>query len=79
MVTADATADDATVVDAVHDGLAGKSLQPSEHLLDSGYSSAGLLLTAPDDRDIAVVAPVMPNSRSPRSRSLSEWGNRIPR
>jgi transposase len=62
VVTTDATANDATVVDAIHDSLADKGLKPAEHLLDSGYASAELLLTTPVTRGITVVAPVRPNS-----------------
>ncbi|MEU5324595.1 transposase [Streptomyces sp. NPDC021056] len=62
VVTTDATANDATVVDAIHDNLAHKGLKPAEHLLDSGYASAELLLTTPVTRGITVVAPVRPNS-----------------
>ncbi|WP_369384193.1 IS1182 family transposase [Streptomyces sp. cg36] len=69
VVTTDATANDATVVDAVHDALTDKGLKPAEHLLDSGYSSAELLLTAPVDRNISVVAPVRPNSTPQEVRS----------
>ncbi|MEV7995713.1 IS1182 family transposase [Streptomyces sp. NPDC086077] len=69
VVTTDATANDATVVEAVHDALTTKSLKPAEHLLDSGYSSAELLLTAPVEREICVVAPVRPNSTPQQIRS----------
>lgn len=61
VVTTPATANDATVVDVVHDALAAKNLKPAEHLLDSGYSSAELLLTAPTERGIDVIAPARPN------------------
>jgi hypothetical protein len=61
-VTTDATANDATVIDAIQDSLADKGLKPTEHLLDSGYASAELLLTTPVTRGITVVAPVRPNS-----------------
>ncbi|MFD7204399.1 IS1182 family transposase [Streptomyces sp. NPDC059893] len=69
VVTTDATSNDATVVDAVHDALTAKGLKPAEHLLDSGYSSAELLLTAPADRDISVIAPVRPNSTPQQVRA----------
>ncbi|MFI6979069.1 IS1182 family transposase [Embleya sp. NPDC050154] len=62
VVTTDATANDATAVEGVHDALTTKGLKPAEHLLDSGYSSAELLLTAPIERGIRVIAPVRPNS-----------------
>ncbi|WP_329433298.1 IS1182 family transposase [Streptomyces sp. NBC_01280] len=69
VVTTDATANDATVVDTVHDALTSKDLKPAEHLMDSGYASAELLLTAPTERGICVVAPVRPNSTPQQVRS----------
>ncbi|WP_260695982.1 transposase [Streptomyces sp. IB201691-2A2] len=42
--------------------LAGKGLLPSEHLLDAGYTSAELLLTAPVKRGVRITGPVRPNS-----------------
>jgi transposase len=69
VVTTDATVNDATVVDTVHDALTAKELKPAEHLLDSGYASAELLLTAPVDRGICVIAPVRPNSTPQQVRS----------
>jgi transposase len=73
VVTTDATANDATVVDAVHDRLDDKDLKPTEHLLDSGYASAELLLTAPVTRGITVIAPVRPNS-TPQQVAAAGFG-----
>ena len=69
VVTTPATANDATVVDALHDALTAKGLKPAEHLLDSGYSSAELLLTAPAERGIDVIAPARPNGTAQQTRS----------
>ncbi|WP_217574382.1 transposase [Streptomyces sp. GbtcB7] len=54
IVTSEATVNDAMVVDDLHDCLAGKGLLPSEHLLDAGYTSAELLLTAPVERGVRI-------------------------
>jgi len=62
VVTTDATVHDAAVVGQIHDRLGDKGLLPSEHLLDSGYISAELLLTSPVERGVEVVGPVRPNS-----------------
>ncbi|MEU3282863.1 transposase [Streptomyces antibioticus] len=62
VVTTDATVNDATVVEEVHDRLTSKGLLPGEHLLDAGYTSAELLLTAPTTRGVSVVGPVRSNN-----------------
>lgn len=62
VLTTDATVGDAAVVEQIHDRLDGKDLLPSEHLLDSGYVSAELLLTSPVERGVEVIGPVRPNS-----------------
>ncbi|WUD78385.1 transposase [Streptomyces sp. NBC_00510] len=63
VVTTDATVGDPLVVDEIHDRLEVKHLLPSEHLMDAGYISAELLLTAPSDRGVRVIGPVRPNTR----------------
>ncbi|MFF9667030.1 IS1182 family transposase (plasmid) [Streptomyces viridifaciens] len=62
VLTTDATVHDAVVVEQIHDRLDDKGLLPSEHLLDSGYVSAELLLTSPVERGVEVIGPVRPNS-----------------
>ncbi|WP_244330220.1 IS1182 family transposase [Streptomyces prasinus] len=62
VITTDATVHDAAVVEQIHDRLDDRGLLPSEHLLDSGYVSAELLLTSPVERGVEVVGPVRPNS-----------------
>ncbi|MFF4583688.1 IS1182 family transposase [Streptomyces sp. NPDC001373] len=62
VVTTEATVNDAMVVEEVHDGLAGKDLLPAKHLLDAGYTSAELLLTAPVSHGVAVTGPVRSNT-----------------
>ena len=48
------------VVDEIHDQLDAKGLLPGEHLMDAGYISAELLLTAPSQRGVRVIGPVRP-------------------
>nr|WP_329375438.1 transposase [Streptomyces sp. NBC_01483] len=62
VVTTVATVNDAMVVEEIHDRLTGKGLLPAEHLLDAGYTSAELLLTAPATRGVHVVGPVRSNN-----------------
>ncbi|WP_412104410.1 IS1182 family transposase [Streptomyces europaeiscabiei] len=63
VVTTDATVGDPVVVDEIHDRLHAKHLLPGEHLMDAGYISAELLLTAPSQRGIRVIGPVRPHTR----------------
>jgi Transposase DDE domain len=73
VVTTDATVNDAMVVDAVHDGLADRKLLPAEHLLDAGYTSAELLVTAPVALGVSVVGPVRSNN-TPQSVKKGGFG-----
>lgn len=63
VVTTDATVGDPVVVDEIHDRLETKGLLPGEHLMDAGYISAELLLTAPSQRGVRVIGPVRPMTR----------------
>lgn len=63
VVTTDATVGDPVVVDEIHDRLHAKHLLPGEHLMDAGYISAELLLTAPSQRGVRVIGPVRPHTR----------------
>nr|WP_239149170.1 IS1182 family transposase [Streptomyces sp. SID12501] len=63
VVTTDATVGDPVVVDEIHDRLDAKGLLPGEHLMDAGYISAELLLTAPSQRGVRVIGPVRPMTR----------------
>ncbi|MFD9607268.1 transposase, partial [Streptomyces sp. NPDC059970] len=63
VVTTDATVGDPVVVDEIHDQLDAKGLLPGEHLMDAGYISAELLLTAPSQRGVRVIGPVRPMTR----------------
>ena len=45
MATTDATVTDNQMTSVIHDDLAGKTLAPGRHYLDSGYLSAALVVT----------------------------------
>lgn len=62
VVTTDATVGDALVVEQVHRRLHERGLLPREHVLDAGYVSAELILTAPAQRGVTIIGPVRPNS-----------------
>ncbi len=63
VVTTDATVGDPVVIDTIHDQLDANGLLPGEHLMDAGYISAELLLTAPSQRGVRVIGPVRPMTR----------------
>ncbi|MER6629030.1 IS1182 family transposase [Streptomyces sp. NPDC000987] len=63
VVTTNATVGDPVVVDEIHDRLGAKGLLPDEHLMDAGYISAELLLTAPSQHGVRVIGPVRPMTR----------------
>ena len=63
VVTTDATVGDPLVIDEIHDRLHAKHLLPGEHLMDAGFISAELLLTAPSRRGVRVIGPVRPHTR----------------
>jgi transposase len=57
VLTTDATVADAEVTEDVHAGLGRRSLLPGTHLVDSGYTSAALLVAAAE-QDIELMGPV---------------------
>ncbi|WP_203831567.1 IS1182 family transposase [Actinoplanes palleronii] len=59
VVTTAATVADTAMTATIHDQLAGKNLTPAEHLLDSGYPSAELIVSAAHDHGITLVAPLL--------------------
>ncbi|BAL89775.1 putative transposase [Actinoplanes missouriensis 431] len=58
VTTAASTADNAMTA-TIHQQLADKNLTPAEHLVDSGYPSAHLLVTAARDHGITLIAPLL--------------------
>ncbi|WP_406473341.1 IS1182 family transposase [Streptomyces sp. NBC_01615] len=57
VVTTDATVPDAEITAPVHRALAARGLLPGIHLVDSGYTSAALLVAAAE-QDIELMGPV---------------------
>ena len=61
--TTDASVVDSEMTVVIHESLANKGLLPSEHLVDTGYMEAELIVTARDEYGIELVGPVMPDTR----------------
>jgi transposase len=57
--TTPATTHDARVVPAIHADLARKDLLPREHLVDSGYTDAELLVSSQTQYGIEILGPVL--------------------
>jgi hypothetical protein len=56
------------MTEPVHGRLAGRHLLPDEHLVDSGYPSAELLVSSQADFGIALVTPMLADT-SPQARA----------
>jgi len=57
--TTPATTNDVCVTDTIHAHLAERDLLPHEHLLDSGYVAADVLVTSQQQHTVDVVGPVL--------------------
>jgi len=68
VATTEATVPDAAMTTATHQQLAGKGLPPGEHLADSGYPSAELIVHAARVLGITLVSPMLPDT-SARARA----------
>jgi IS5 family transposase len=66
--TTDATVADNQMTEPVHDRLAGRHLLPGEHLVDSGYPSAELLVSSQAGYGITLVTPMLADT-SPQARA----------
>src|SRR3954451_10749212 len=60
-MTTAATVHEARCTAAIHEALAGKGLAPGEHLVDSAYVDAELLVRGREDHGIALVGPGRPD------------------
>ena len=67
VATTHAAVADAAMTEPVHDQLAAAGLQPAEHAVDAGYTSADLLLAA-RARGITLLGPLLADN-SPQARS----------
>ena len=59
VATTDATVTDNQMTSGIHDELAGKTLAPGQHYLDSGYLSAALLVSEAARHGIALIGPLL--------------------
>ena len=59
VATTDATVTDNQMTSVIHDDLAGKTLVPGRHYLDSGYLSAALLVSEAARHGIALIGPLL--------------------
>jgi transposase len=59
VATTDASVPDAAMTTPIHEGLARRGLLPDEHLLDSGYPSADLLVESADRFGVALLTPML--------------------
>ncbi len=66
--TTDATVPDNQMTDSIHARLGQRGLLPGEHLVDSGYPSAELLVSSPARYGITLVTPVLADT-SPQARA----------
>jgi transposase len=57
--TTPATTNDVCVTDTIHAHLAAHDLLPTEHLLDTGYVAADVLMTSQQQHGVDVVGPVL--------------------
>jgi transposase len=60
--TTDATASEANMTETIHQALCDKSLPPDEHLVDTAYVDAELLVNSQEQFDISLVGPGRPDS-----------------
>ena len=59
VATTDATVTDNQMTGVIDDGLAGKTLAPGRHYLDSGYLSAALVVSELARHGIALIGPLL--------------------
>jgi transposase len=57
-----ATTPDGAVVSAIQQSLAERELLPTDHLMDTGYVDAGVLVTSQAQHGVAVCGPVPPDT-----------------
>jgi transposase len=59
VATTDATVTDNQMTAVIHDELAGKTLAPGRHYLDSGYLSAALVVSEAARHGVALIGPLL--------------------
>jgi transposase len=70
VATTDATVGDSDLIPVIHDGLAERGLLPDEHVVDSGYTGAALVVQAHDEHQVELLGPLGANT----SRQSSTGG-----
>ncbi len=70
VTTTDATVTDVEMLERIHNDLDRRSLLPAEHLVDAGYTSAGLLIDSRRDFSITLLGPL----RAGNSRQVQAGG-----
>lgn len=81
--TTDAGTQDVTMLAGVHRALSSKGCLPKEHLADSGYVDAELIVSSQDTYDLNLIGPVRPDiswqARTPGAYSIAtfdiDWEN----
>jgi transposase len=68
VATTDATVPDNQMTEPIHTRLGQRGLLPGEHLVDSGYPSAQLLVSSQADYGITLVTPMLADT-SPQARA----------
>ncbi|MEV4574830.1 IS1182 family transposase [Nonomuraea jabiensis] len=82
VVTTDATVPDAQVTDQIHTDQIRRGLRPDVHVVDAGYISATLILTARDVHAIELLGPVGLDTHASVSDGMGQeafaidWGAR---
>lgn len=59
--TPQATVQDETMTEPIHQALAAKDLLPREHLLDRGYVNTDVLMDSQEQHGVAVIGPIKVN------------------
>lgn len=60
--TTPATTNDVCMIETIHTHLAERDLLPAEHLLDSGYVAAEVLVSSQQTHGVDLVGPAMPDT-----------------
>lgn len=68
VATTDATMPDAAMTEKIHATLAARDLLPAEHLVDSGYPSAALVVQSLHRWGVTLVSPLLAD-QSPQARA----------
>ena len=63
--TTPATTYDGAVTETIHAALEAKALLPEEHVVDSGYLNAEVLVSAEQRQKVTLIGPVAQDTRGP--------------